>query len=212
MNRSKAVWFVVSMLLVSSMILTACAPATPAATQAPAAQPTAAPKPTTAAAQPTAAPKPTEPPAPTAAPTEGPKKYTSKDPTTMTEMSFGDPETLDPAHDYETAGSQKLQNIYEGLVAYAGADANKFVAKLAEAIPDPVATKDGGVQYVWKIRDGVKFHNGDPLTAEDVAFSFWPTMLVNDNSADPGFLLSEAFFTNPESRIVAMSFCEPRSW
>ena len=121
MNRSKAVWFVVSMLLVSSMILTACAPATPAATQAPAAQPTAAPKPTTAAAQPTAAPKPTEPPAPTVVPPTVVAPGTkSKDPTTMTEMSFGDPETLDPAHDYETAGSQKLQNIYEGLVTYAG--------------------------------------------------------------------------------------------
>ncbi len=197
MNRSKAIWFVMSMLLVASMVLAACAPATPAPTQAPAAQPTAAPaQPTAAPAQPTAAPvQPTEVP-----PTEVPAGTKSKDPTTMTEMSFGDPETLDPAHDYETAGSQKLQNIYEGLVAYKGVDPNQFVPKLAEAIPDPVATADGGSQYVWKIKDGVKFHNGDALTAEDVAFSFWRTMLVNDNSADPGFLLSEAFFTNPDSK------------
>lgn len=204
MNRSKAVWFVVSMLVIASMVLTSCAPApTPAPTQAPAAAPTKAPaaQPTAAPAQPTKAPAPTQAPAPTAVPpTEIPAGTKSKDPTTMNEQSYGDPETLDPAHDYETAGSQKLQNIYEGLVAYAGADPNKFVPKLAEAIPDPVPTKDGGVQYVWKIKDGVKFHNGDAMTAEDVAFSFWRTLLVNDNSADPGFLLSEAFFTNPTSK------------
>lgn len=162
MFRSKKFLSLLTVLMVMSMVLGACATPTPAATPAPAAQPTTPPK-----AAPTQPPAPTAPPAPpTAVPTEaGPQVIKSKDPTTMVEMSFGDPETLDPAHDYETAGSQKLLNIYEGLVTYAGADPVKMTAQLAEAIPDPVKTADGGVQYVWKIKDGVKFHNGDPLTA-----------------------------------------------
>lgn len=189
MFRSKKFLSLLTVLMVMSMVLGACATPTPAPTAPPAAQPTKAP-----AAPPTKAPAaPTAPPAPTAVPTEaGPQVIKSKDPTTMVEMSFGDPETLDPAHDYETAGSQKLMNIYEGLVTYEGADPVKMKAQLAEAIPDPVKTADGGVQYVWKIKDGVKFHNGDPLTAEDVAFSFWRTILENDNAVDPGFLVSEA--------------------
>jgi peptide/nickel transport system substrate-binding protein len=36
-------------------------------------------------------------------------------------------------------------------------------------MPEPT---DGGKTYTFKIRKDVKFHNGDPLTAEDVAASF----------------------------------------
>src|SRR6516165_9379987 len=43
-----------------------------------------------------------------------------------------------------------------------------FVCDLCTVMPQPT---DGGKTYTFKIRDDVKFHNGDPLTAEDVAAS-----------------------------------------
>ena len=181
MFRNKKWLVIVNLMAIAGMILSACAAPTPtAAPAAPATQPPAAPATQPPAAQPT-----TPPPAP-----EAP---TSKAPTTFIEMTFGDPETLDPAVDYETAGSSVLLNIYEGLVTFDGADPLKFVPQLAEAIPDPEPTDDGGVQYTWTILDGVTFHNGDPLTAEDVAFSFWRSMLVGDNAVAPSFLVLEAF-------------------
>jgi peptide/nickel transport system substrate-binding protein len=47
--------------------------------------------------------------------------------------------------------------------------ATDFVCDLCTAMPEPT---DGGKTYTFKIRDGVKFHDGSPLTAYDVAESW----------------------------------------
>jgi peptide/nickel transport system substrate-binding protein len=44
-----------------------------------------------------------------------------------------------------------------------------FVCDLCTAMPQPT---DGGKTYTFKIREGVKFHDGSPLTASDVAASW----------------------------------------
>jgi peptide/nickel transport system substrate-binding protein len=44
-----------------------------------------------------------------------------------------------------------------------------FVCDLCAEMPQPT---DGGKTYTFKIRTGVKFHDGSPLTAEDVAASW----------------------------------------
>src|SRR5271165_3772543 len=44
-----------------------------------------------------------------------------------------------------------------------------FVCDLCTAMPQPT---DDGKTYAFKIRDGVKFTDGSPLTAQDVAVSF----------------------------------------
>jgi peptide/nickel transport system substrate-binding protein len=182
-KHSSLVW-----LAIIGLIAAACASAT-LPTVAPQPQATQAAAPTTA--KPTVAP-PTQPVQPTQPP-EPTKESTSKDATTFTSVSFGDPETLDPHVDYESAGSNVLQNIFEGLIGFAGPAPSKFTPVLAEAIPDPVKTEDGGVSYTWKIIDGVKFHNGDSMTTEDVAYSFWRSMLVGDPNA-PSILLVQPFF------------------
>src|SRR6202030_270512 len=46
---------------------------------------------------------------------------------------------------------------------------NEFVCDLCTEMPKPT---DGGKTYTFTIRDGVKFHDGSPLTAADVAASW----------------------------------------
>src|SRR5213078_2257795 len=45
----------------------------------------------------------------------------------------------------------------------------EFVCDLCTEMPQP---RDGGKTYTFKIRDGVKWHDGSPLTAADVAASW----------------------------------------
>src|SRR5216684_3761131 len=51
-----------------------------------------------------------------------------------------------------------------------------FVCDLCTEMPTPT---DGGKTYTFKIREGVKFHDGSPLTAADVAAS-WQEILDKD--------------------------------
>src|SRR5205085_3408365 len=49
------------------------------------------------------------------------------------------------------------------------ASTTDFVCDLCTAMPQPT---DNGKTYTFKIRSGVKFHDGSPLTAEDIAATF----------------------------------------
>ncbi|MBM3124365.1 MAG: ABC transporter substrate-binding protein [Chloroflexi bacterium] len=167
----KKVFALLSLFVVFSMALTACGGAAPA--EAPAAEAPAAEAP--AAEAPAAE--------------EGMMEFKSKDPTTFVSATIGEPETLDPALAYETAGGEIIQNVYETLVFYDGEATDKFVPQLAESWE----LSDDGTVYTFKIRSGVKFHDGADMTPSDVAYSFQRGLLYGGHSG-PQWLLAEPFF------------------
>ena len=113
----------------------------------------------------------------------------SSDPDTFVHVTFGEPETLDPALGYDTASNEIIQNIYESLIFYDGVHTDKFVPMLAESW----TISEDGTTYTFKIRSGVKFHEGQDLTVEDVAYSFQRGLLFG-GSHGPQWLLAEPFF------------------
>jgi len=104
-------------------------------------------------------------------------------------VSYGDADTLDPAYNYETVGNGIIQNIYDPLILLEREKSDEFVPMLAT---DWSISPDGGT-YTFTIRQGVKFHNGNDLTPEDVAYTFQRNMLQG-GTISPQWLFTEAFF------------------
>jgi len=153
--------------VMGASLLAACTPAAaPAPTTAPApAKPTEAPKPAAPTAAPTTAPAAAPTTAPAAAkPTEAPKPAAAAAAPTGTlryaSADFGN-ESTDPINLESFWGMA----MYDSLLTFD--PQGNVVGEVAESYdlsPD-------GLTWTFKIRKGIKFHNGDPLTAADVAWT-----------------------------------------
>jgi peptide/nickel transport system substrate-binding protein len=83
---------------------------------------------------------------------------------TLRYANQGDLKSLDPYTLRETTTIAHHGNVYEGLVAR---DKDlKIIPGLAESWETPEPTR-----WRFHLRKNVKFHNGDPFTADDVVFS-----------------------------------------
>jgi peptide/nickel transport system substrate-binding protein len=83
---------------------------------------------------------------------------------TLRYANQGDLKSLDPYTLRETTTTAHHEHIYEGLV---GRDRNlKIIPALAESWETPEPTR-----WRFHLRHDVKFHNGDPFSADDVIFS-----------------------------------------
>ena len=76
------------------------------------------------------------------------------------------PPDLDPAHATDTTSSRVVRNVFDGLVKY-----NKKL-EVEPAIAKSWESSQDGTEWTFKLRKGVKFHNGNEVKASDVVYSF----------------------------------------
>ena len=176
MLQNKNLTWLISLTVMASLILAACAPAavsTPVvapATQAPAA--TVAP-----AVADTAMPAAANTPAPT--PTIAPNEVLRWSLEGINEL---------PALDPPLAGASQsvgvISLVFEGLVRL---DSNLNVAPAGAESWD---IKDGGKTFIFHIRKDLKFANGDPVTADDFAYSLNRAFGPDFANGNAGYYLS----------------------
>jgi peptide/nickel transport system substrate-binding protein len=83
--------------------------------------------------------------------------------------------SLDPAQNWDYGGGATiLAHVYEGLFKFTGTDQAVLTPNLAADIP---SLENGGISgdgltYTVKLKPGAKFHDGSPLDAKAVKFSY----------------------------------------
>jgi peptide/nickel transport system substrate-binding protein len=97
----------------------------------------------------------------------------------MTVVYKDDLATMDPAIAYDWTNWPAIKLVFDGLLDYD--DTTNILPRLAEQMPDVSAD---GIVYTFKLRQGVKFHNGREFTADDVVYTI--TRVVDPKTASPG--------------------------
>lgn len=84
------------------------------------------------------------------------------------QITVGIPQDLDSLDPYKAvaAGTKEvIFNIFEGLMRL-DSDGNVYAA-----VASDVAVSEDGLTYTFTLRDGIKFHDGSPVTVADVKYS-----------------------------------------
>ncbi|GAB6854936.1 ABC transporter substrate-binding protein [Asaia astilbis] len=132
--------------------------------------------------------------------------------------------TLDPQINYTSEYIQLFVNMYDGLVTYRQADGAKgleVVPDLAEALPE---ISPDGLTWVFRLREGIRFSNGAPVTVDDVVASLKRLYQVGSPTAasfygairgaktcltDPAHCVLEGVTADPVARTVTIRLDAP---
>lgn len=117
-------------------------------------------------------------------------------------ITFANVPKADPAVGSDEAGSAALANVYDTLVFPTSA------GTLQHDLATNWQVSSDGLTYTFTIRQGVKFHNGDTLSASDVAFSMNRLTTIGQGYS---YLFAPyiASITAPDSSTVVIKLKQP---
>ena len=92
--------------------------------------------------------------------------------------------TMDPGEAFELSTAEVTGNTYDLLVRLDLDDTSKVKGDLAESW----TVSDDGLVYTFKLKPGLKFASGNPITAADVAWSFERAVKLDKS---PAFILGQ---------------------
>lgn len=120
-----------------------------------------------------------------------------------------EPDTIDPALNSAVDGATMVSHLFSGLAKWAQDETGALVIvpDAAAELSEGVENEDGTVTYTYTLRDGLKWSDGQPVTAADFAFA-WNRAASPALAADYGYMFdvvdgyAEMWETDADGNIV----------
>lgn len=120
----------------------------------------------------------------------------TRDPKTLVVLTASTADILDPGQTFNVANAVVQRGLYENLVRLKGTDVNEVEGLLAESW----TTNDDKSEWTFKIRQGVKFHDGTPCDAQAIYDSI---ARVVENKLPASFVLAR-FIGNEAAKVMTV--------
>jgi len=109
---------------------------------------------------------------------------------TLKLVNNADPDSWDPARAYYAYVWNFMKGYYVRTLltnqSKPGEDGLKLVPDLADSVPTPT---DGGKTYTFKLKSGVKFEDGSPVTSKDIKYGIERIFAQDVLSGGPTYLI-----------------------
>jgi ABC-type transport system substrate-binding protein/class 3 adenylate cyclase len=126
------------------------------------------------------------------------------EPTERLETASESPEELSPGEVYTTEGGYFAQLLFRGLLMV------DSELNVVPAIADNFRVSSDGLTYLFRIREGERWSDGEPLTAEDFAYA-WRRM--RELETRTAFLMEDVETAEAlDDRTLEVHLREPRSY
>jgi peptide/nickel transport system substrate-binding protein len=118
----------------------------------------------------------------------GPARAATPDDTFVIAKDIADIITMDPAEVFELTTGEIIANIYDRVMMFEPEDLKTLVGGVAESWE----VSADGKTITFAIRSGLKFHSGNPVRAEDMAWSLQRVVKLNKT---PAFIITQFGWT-----------------
>jgi len=126
------------------------------------------------------------------------------EPTERIETAAIPPDEVSPGDVYTSEGGQFVSHLFQGLLLV------DQELNVVPAMADNMRVSSDGLEYLFRLREGVRWSDGTPLTAEDFV-SAWES--IREEGAVTAFLLDDLESARAlDDRTIEVRLREPRSY
>jgi len=116
-----------------------------------------------------------------------------------------EPDTMNPLTTYSTEAQEVLQLVYDKLTEYDSS------LKPEPGLATSFEYSSDGLSITYDLRDGVKWHDGQPFTSADVKFTF--DLIHDQNLSEYGQWLTDMTSVDtPDASTVVVNFSKPQAF